>query len=59
MSAESKKGYGSTLVLIMLGVLALYSGAQWLMVLIPAALFVRYLFFSDRVTEKPKLTTNR
>lgn len=42
MSTESKKGYGSTVVLIILGLLALYSGAQWLMVLIPAAFLVRY-----------------
>jgi hypothetical protein len=42
MSADNKKGYGSTVVLIVLGMLALYSGAQWLMVLIPAALLVWY-----------------
>jgi hypothetical protein len=42
MSAETKKGYGSTIVMIVLGVLALYGGVHWLVVLIPAAIFVRY-----------------
>jgi hypothetical protein len=40
MSMEAKKGYGSTLALLLLGVLALHFGARWLPVLIPAALFV-------------------
>lgn len=42
MSADAKKGYGSTMVLVILGVLALYVGAHWLLVLIPAALLVWY-----------------
>jgi len=42
MSADTRKGYGSTLALIVLGVLALYGGAQWLMILIPAAFLVWY-----------------
>jgi hypothetical protein len=40
MSAEAKKGYGSTLVLLMLGVLAFYVGSAWLLVLVPAAALV-------------------
>ena len=42
MSAEAKKGYGSTLVLLMFGVLAFYGGARWLLVLVPAAVLVWY-----------------
>ncbi len=42
MSAESKRSYGSTLVLVVLGVLALYCSSQWLMLLIPAATLVSY-----------------
>lgn len=42
MSAEAKKNYGSTLVLLALGVLALYGGANWLVVLVPAAVLVWY-----------------
>ena len=42
MSADSKKGYGSTLVLIAFGVMALYLGANWLLLLIPAAMLVWY-----------------
>jgi len=40
MSAEAKKHYGSTLVLLALGVLAFYAGPNWLLVLVPAALLV-------------------
>ncbi len=43
MSAESKKGYGSTLARIAFGVMALYLGANWLLLLIPAALLVWYV----------------
>jgi len=43
MSADAKKEYGSTMVLIVLGVLALYGGARWLLVLIPAALLIWYV----------------
>ena len=42
MSTDAKKGYGSTMVLMILGVLALYAGARWLLVLIPAAALVWY-----------------
>jgi hypothetical protein len=42
MSRDTKKGYGSTLALMVLGVLALYGGAHWLLVLIPAAVLVCY-----------------
>jgi hypothetical protein len=42
MSSDAKRGYGSTLVLIMLGVLALYAGGRWLLALIPAAILVAY-----------------
>jgi hypothetical protein len=40
MSMEAKKGYGSSLALLLFGVLALHFGARWLPVLIPAALIV-------------------
>jgi hypothetical protein len=42
MSADAKKGYGSTMILMILGVLALYAGARWLLLLIPAAALVWY-----------------
>jgi hypothetical protein len=42
MSAGLKGNYGSTMVLLILGVLALYGGARWLLVLIPAAVLVWY-----------------
>ena len=42
MSAEMKKGYTSTLILMGLGVLALCVGAQWLVLLIPAAILAWY-----------------
>lgn len=40
MSADAKKGYGSTVVLMVLGVFALYGGGRWLLLLIPAAVLV-------------------
>jgi hypothetical protein len=40
MSADAKKGYGSTLVLIVLGILALYGGVTWLVLLVPAAVLI-------------------
>jgi hypothetical protein len=46
MSADTKRGYGSTIILMILGVLAPYVGGQWLMVIIPVALLVRYAFSS-------------
>lgn len=42
MSAEAKTNYASTVILIVLGLLALYAGAVWLMVLVPAAILVWY-----------------
>ena len=42
MSAEAKRGYGSTLVLLTLAVLAFYAGTRWLVVFIPAAVVVWY-----------------
>lgn len=42
MSAEAKKEYGSSLVLIVFGLMALYLGINWLPVLIPAATLVWY-----------------
>ncbi|MGA7694435.1 MAG: hypothetical protein WCA76_05365 [Candidatus Sulfotelmatobacter sp.] len=40
MSADARKGYGSTLILMILGVLALYGGARWVGFLVPAAIIV-------------------
>lgn len=40
MSVEANKGYGSTLLLLFLGVLALHFGVCWLPVLIPVAMIV-------------------
>jgi hypothetical protein len=42
MSAAAKKGYGSTMALMILGMLALYGGPSWLVALIPAAILVWY-----------------
>jgi hypothetical protein len=42
MSANSKKSMGSTMVLILLGLIALFAGQQWLVLLIPAAILVWY-----------------
>ncbi|MGA8440557.1 MAG: hypothetical protein WB762_11235 [Candidatus Sulfotelmatobacter sp.] len=42
MSAAAKKGYGSTIALMILGMLALHGGASWLVALIPAAILVWY-----------------
>lgn len=42
MSAQAKKDYGSTLALIIFGLLALYLGVHWLAILIPAAMLVWY-----------------
>ena len=42
MSADTKKGYGSTIALLIFGVLALYGGMRWLPVLVPAAALVWY-----------------
>lgn len=42
MSANTKKSMGWTIVLILLGMAALYGGSKWLSLLIPAALLVWY-----------------
>jgi len=42
MSANSKKSMGWTGVLVLLGVVALFGGVKWLVVLIPAAMMVWY-----------------
>jgi hypothetical protein len=40
MSANSKKSITSTTLLILLGMAALFGGAKWLVLLIPAATLV-------------------
>lgn len=40
MSADAKRNYGSSLALLVLGLLALYGGAHWLLLVIPAALLI-------------------
>jgi hypothetical protein len=52
MSANSKKSMGWTVVLIFLGMAALYGGSKWLGLLIPAALLVWY-------SATPKFRTSR
>ncbi len=52
MSANSKKSMGWTVVLILLGMAALYGGSKWLSLLIPAAMLVWFM-------AKPRLTTGR
>ena len=42
MSMNSKKSMGWTIVLILLGLVALFAGEKWLVLLIPAAMFVWY-----------------
>lgn len=42
MSNQSKKQYGSTLALIAFGLMALFLGVTWLLVLVPAATLVWY-----------------
>jgi hypothetical protein len=42
MSANSKKSVGWTLVLMLLGVAALFAGPKWLALLIPAATLIWY-----------------
>lgn len=42
MSAQAKKSYSSTLALVLLGVLAMYAGVAWLVVLVPAAVAIWY-----------------
>jgi hypothetical protein len=47
MSANSKKSMGWTIVLLLLGMAALYGGSKWLSLLIPAALLV---WFTAKLT---------
>jgi hypothetical protein len=42
MSADAKRKYGSTIALIILGILALYGGPPWLLLAIPAAVLIWY-----------------
>ncbi len=42
MSTEKKKGYGSMLLLLLLGVVALFMGDRSLIVVIPAAIVIWY-----------------
>lgn len=42
MSTQSKKSYGWMLVLVVLGLLALYGGPRGLVLLVPAAILVWY-----------------
>jgi hypothetical protein len=48
MSADAKRGYGSTMALIILGILALYGGVTWLLLLIPVAVLIWYTTFGGR-----------
>lgn len=52
MSASSKKSVGWMIVLIMLGMAALYGGSKWLSVLVPAGIVVWF-------TAKPSLKAGR
>ncbi len=52
MSGYSKKSMAWTIVLILLGMAALYGGSSWLAILIPAALLVWF-------AAKPRLRTGR
>jgi hypothetical protein len=52
MSANLKKSMGWTIVLVILGMAALYGGSKWLSLLIPAALLVWF-------AAKPTLRTGR
>jgi hypothetical protein len=40
MSAEAKKSYAWSCSLLVLGMIALYGGANWLLILIPLALLI-------------------
>ncbi|HUD64155.1 MAG TPA: hypothetical protein VMQ17_06250 [Candidatus Sulfotelmatobacter sp.] len=42
MSADSKKSMGWTIVLVLLGVVALVGGVKWLVLLVPAAMLIWY-----------------
>jgi hypothetical protein len=42
MSADAKRKYGSTIALIVLGILALYGSPPWVLLAIPAAVLIWY-----------------
>jgi hypothetical protein len=42
MGADSKKSMGWTIVLVLLGIVALVGGVRWLVLLIPAAMLIWY-----------------
>ena len=42
MSAQAKKGYGSMLLLLALGIVTLFAGAESLVLVIPAAVAIWY-----------------
>jgi hypothetical protein len=52
MTVNAKKSMGWTIVLILFGLIALFGGDQWLVLLIPAAILVWY-------AAKPMLRTGR
>jgi len=52
MSMDTKRSMGWTVVLIVLGMAALYGGSGWLSLLIPAALLVWY-------AARPRFRTGR
>jgi len=52
MSMDAKKSIGWAVVLILMGMAAIYGGSKWLTLLIPAALLVWY-------AAKPRLGTGR
>jgi len=43
MSAEARRSYTSTLLLLLFAVLAFVAGPRWLVVFIPAAMLVSYM----------------
>ena len=58
MSKESKKSMAWSAVLIMLGVLAFYSGIRFLLILVPVAILVYYgpalpIFQTGRSIKRP------
>ena len=55
MSMDSKKSMAWTVVLILLGMAALYGGSKWLSLLIPAAVLVWYAA-KPRLKNWPELT---
>ena len=55
MRTNAKKSIGWTIVLMLFGVIALYGGEKWLVVLIPAAMLVWY-GTDPNTAEWPELT---